>query len=48
MYGKNHTAVEDCQEINAGILSFHKLSRLYPGHLYFLRYEDMSRNPISE
>ena len=46
--GPHHTVVADCQELNAGMLSFHKLSRLYPGHLYFMRYEDMSRNPIGE
>ncbi|KAF2362259.1 Sulfotransferase domain [Trinorchestia longiramus] len=38
----------DCERVESDVYAFHRLSTLFPGQLFFLRYEDLCQNPIDQ
>ena len=45
---EDNTITDGCQIVSSAVQAFHKLSKMYPGQLYLLRYEDMCRDPTGE
>lgn len=45
---KNPDFNNECPRIDADVFAFHRLSQVFPGHFYFMRYEDMCLDPMGE
>ncbi|XP_018018698.1 uncharacterized protein LOC108675220 [Hyalella azteca] len=39
---------EECVKVEADVFAFRRLSQLFPGQFYFMRYEDFCQHPLEE